>query len=171
MPTTEPLLPKDSSTLLTTLARDWAVQVNTSTTATPSWVFVYGLSKVSPTQEISMQDDADIHAGGYKSQIATAIGANLDLEGLRKGEGAVDDAITPDPGQEFLRAKGEMTGSKNVAHVRYWRTDSLPDSYEHTFTVGWKDTGGDKEALQGFSCTLTGRGKPKKIAKPTVTTP
>lgn len=160
-----PLLPADSSALASTLARDWAVQVNTSTTETPTWVFVYGLSQVGPTSDITLQDDGDIHAGGYKSQLATAIGANLELQGLRKGTLA-GDTFTPDPGQEALRAKGKLTGYDNIAHVRYWRTDDLTDAFEIRAAVSWVDTAADKEALQAFTCTLTGRGKPVVITKP-----
>ncbi|WP_336881383.1 phage tail tube protein [Rhodococcus globerulus] len=162
------LMPPDSAQLVTTLARDWAFQVNISTTAEPEWIFVNGLSKVGPTTDQTKQDDGDIHSGGYKSQLATAIGANVEIEGLRKGTLA-GEALTPDPGQEFLRAKGRRIGYGNIAHVRYWRTDALPDAMEAQVTVEWKDGTEDKEGLQTFTCTLTGRGKPKEIAKPKAT--
>ncbi|NKR32280.1 hypothetical protein GS504_15620 [Rhodococcus hoagii] len=161
-----PLMPPDSAQLVTTLARDWAVQVDTGKSGTPKWEFVNGLSKVGPTTDLTQQDDGDIHSGGYKSQLATAIGANVEIEGLRKGTLAGED-LTPDPGQEFLRAKGRQIGYSNIAHIRYWRTDALPDAMEGYFTVDWKDGTEDKEGLQTFTCTLTGRGKPKEIAKPT----
>lgn len=163
----EPLNPGDSSHLVTTLARDWAVQVNTGTKAEPAWVTVYGLTTVNPSTDLTMQDDGDIHAGGYKSQIATAIGSNLELQGLRKGELETDDTLVADPGQEYLRAKGEQIGYKNIAIVRAWRTDGLDEAFEHSYAVNWTSSGGDKEGLNAFTCTLTGRGKPVKIAKPT----
>ncbi|MBV6758354.1 phage tail tube protein [Rhodococcus opacus] len=169
MPTV-PVVPLDTSHLVSTLARDWAVQANTGTKETPVWVFVYGLSSVNPTTDLTMQDDGDIHAGGYKSQMATAIGSNLELQGMRKGE-LEGEELTPDAGQEFLRAKGQTIGYNNVVHMRVWRTDGLPDAFEQTYAVNWTDTGGDKEGLQGFTCTCTGRGKPTPISKPTVTTP
>ncbi|AUM18228.1 MULTISPECIES: phage tail tube protein [Rhodococcus] len=161
-----PLVPADSSALVSTLARDWAVQVDTSSNGTPSWVFVYGLSTVNPTTDLTMQDDGDINADGRKSQIATAIGENLELQGLRKGTLA-GETLTPDPGQEFLRAKGRKIGYENISHVRFWRLDDLSDAYEGHFATNWTDTGGDKEGLQAFTCTLTGRGKMTSITKPT----
>lgn len=159
--------PKDSSGLLSVLARDWAVRVNTSTTETPEWTFVYGLNKVDPSIDTTLQSDADIHGQGYGSQLVTALGATLNLEGLRKGA-KVGDVFTPDPGQEFLRGKGEQLGGDNVIQVQVWRTDDLPNAFEATYAVSWKDVAGGLDALQTFTVTCSGRGKPKTIAKPTV---
>lgn len=159
-----PLQPKDSSGMISTLARDWAVQVNTGTKAAPVWTFVYGLNKVDPTTDAKTQDDSDIHADGWSSSIVTALGASLTLEGLRKGE--EDPKFVPDPGQEFLRAKGGMKGGANIVHMRVWRTDSLPESFECKYAVAWKSVGGALDALQAFTITCSGRGKPLDIAKP-----
>lgn len=161
-----PLVQPDTSNLASTLARDWAVQVDISDTATPEWVFVNGLTKVDPTIDTTIQDDSDIGAGGYKSSIATALGASLNLEGLRKGtkDGA---SFTPDPGQEYLRAKGEEVGYDNFVRMRVWRTDDLPNAFECTYACAWKDIAGGLDALQTFTATLSGRGKPQQISKPT----
>ncbi|WP_328438266.1 phage tail tube protein [Nocardia puris] len=161
-----PLQAPDSAPLSTALARDYAVQidVNYGTGQPPEWVFIMGLNKVSPTTDITMQDDGDIHSGGRKSQIATAIGENLELGGLRKGERS--PGFVPDPGQEKLRAHGEQIGYANIAHVRYWRVDEIAEAKEGFFAVNWTGSADDKEGLYGWTATLTGRGKHKDIAKP-----
>lgn len=84
-----PLQAPDSAPLSTALARDYAVQidVNYGTGQPPEWVFIMGLNKVSPTTDITMQDDGDIHSGGRKSQIATAIGENLSWAGSARVNG------------------------------------------------------------------------------------
>lgn len=157
--------PPNSADLVSQLARDYAVQVNTSEDATPAWVFVRGLSQVTPSAAPNMQDDGDIDAEGYGSQIATGQAFSMQITGVRKGIGA-EGAFTPDPGQEFLRKKGEEVGAKNIIQVRYWRTDDDTDAKEFSASVEYTTDGGDKESLQGWSATLHGRGRPIAIEKP-----
>ncbi|MGW1740450.1 phage tail tube protein [Nocardia sp. NPDC001965] len=167
-----PLQAPDSASMATALARDYAVQIDlahgTAQAGTPDWAFVMGLNKVSPTTDTTMQDDGDIHSGGRKSQIATAIGENLELGGLRKG--TLSPGYVPDPGQEKLRAHGSEIGYANIAHVRYWRTDGIDEAKEGYFAVNWVSSADDKEGLYAFTATLTGRGKHTNIAKPTTST-
>ncbi|MEU3013343.1 phage tail tube protein [Nocardia asteroides] len=165
---TTPLQAPDSAGMATALARDYAVQIDTNwgtpSQGTPNWVFVLGLNTVNPTQDITFQDDGDIHSGGYKSQQATAIGANLELAGLRKG--LKSPGYVADPGQEKLRSHGSQIGDANTAHIRYWRTDEIDEAREGYYAVNWTSAGGDKEGLYGFTATCTGKGKPKDITKP-----
>lgn len=155
----------NSANLVSLLARDYAVQVNTGTEESPEWVFVRGLSQVTPSAEPVTQDDGDIDARGYGSQLATGLNFSMQLEGVRKGAGDETD-FTPDPGQEFLRLKGAEVGYRNIAQVRYWRTDSDPEAREFSASVSYTNSGGDKEALASWSCTLNGRGRPTNIEKP-----
>ena len=158
--------PPNSADLVSQLARDYAIQVNTSDdTDTPAWVFVRGLSQVTPSATPAMQDDGDIDAEGYGSQIATGQAFSVQIEGVRKGTGD-EDSFAPDPGQEFLRLKGEEVGAANIIQVRYWRTDSDTDAKEFSASVEYTTSGGDKEALQSWSATLHGRGRPTAIEKP-----
>jgi hypothetical protein len=161
------LSPPDSATLSTTLARDWAFQVNTGTREAPVWIWVNGLSTFAPQTDQTMQDDGDIHGKGGKSQIPTAIGFNITATGLRKGEGeATDSDYVPDEGQEYLRAKGEKLGSANFANIRYWRTDGNPESKMGIIAVNWTPGSDDKEGLNTFTLAGTGRGFPTDIPKP-----
>lgn len=155
----------NSANLVSLLARDYAVQVNTGDETTPEWVFVRGLSTVTPSAEPVTQDDGDIDAQGYGSQLATGLNFSMTLEGNRKGTGDAE-SFTADPGQEFLRLKGAEVGYKNIAQVRYWRTDSDPEAREFSASVSYTNSGGDKESLASWSCTLNGRGRPTDIEKP-----
>ncbi|NQE86258.1 phage tail tube protein [Nocardia terpenica] len=162
----------NSAGMATALARDYAVQIDlnwgTEKAGTPDWVFVMGLNKVSPSNDITFQDNGDIHSGGRKSQIATAIGENLELAGLRKGTRS--PAYMPDPGQEKLRAHGEEIGDRNTAHIRYWRTDEIDEAKDGYFAVNWVSSADDKEGLYGFTATCTGQGQHKQITKPAAST-
>ncbi|MGW6658836.1 phage tail tube protein [Rhodococcus sp. NPDC055024] len=156
------LLAPDTSTLDSHLARDWAVQVKDDG---GDWVFVNALSQFAPTSDKTLQDDGDIGMKGGKSSLATAIGFNIEITGLRKGTLA-GTAYEPDEGQEILRGKGDEIGALAIADIRYWRTDGLKDAFQGRYTVDWKDGTEDKEGLLSFTCTLTGRGRRTKIAKP-----
>lgn len=148
--------------LASTLARDWAVQVNTGTADTPEWVYVRGLSQFAPQTTPNMQDDSDIDSEGYTSQIATTIEMTFAGEGRRKGEKA-EGIFNQDPGQSFLRAAGRRMGQDNIVHARCWRTDGVQEGYDSRFSVSWEDTAGANADLDAFSFTLMSRGKPMEI--------
>lgn len=147
--------------LASTLARDWALEVLIGS----DWTRVRGLSSVSPIFEGSEQDDSDIDSEGFASQIVTGLAFRIEGGGKRKGDNTV--GFVDDPGQNFLRQKGRKTGADNIVTARIYRRDELPDAYEAETTVKWTDSAaGDTNALQEFSFTLSGRGKPRDIAKP-----
>jgi hypothetical protein len=161
-----PLKPPASAAFGTASARDWALRVNTGTEATPVWVFVNGLSKITATTDQTFKDDSDLNAAGFKSELATGTGFVLNLEGLRKGTLAAG-VLTPDPGQEFLRAKGLLTGYANICSIQWWRTDDLPESYTGSVAVDYTEGGGGPTDLQDFKCVLKGRGASTVLVKPT----
>lgn len=143
-----------------TLARDWALQVQEA--GTEEWVFVLGLSKFSPKTSLTMKEDSDINSEGYKSQIATAMQQTFEGEGFRKGE-LSGDKFTQDKGQEILRSVGRQMGLRNVIKARAWRTDGVQEGYEANFSVEWNDNDGGNEDLDQFSFTMMSRGKPVEI--------
>ncbi|HCG2913219.1 phage tail tube protein [Corynebacterium striatum] len=151
-----------SNDLNSTLARDWAFQVNTGTKDAPKWVYVRGLSQFAPQTSPTMQDDSDINSKGYKSQIATALEMSFKGEGKRKGEKAAD-IFKQDPGQAYLREAGRKMGLDNVVQARCWRTDGVQEGYESYFSVQWEDNAGGNEDLDSFSFTLMSRGEPMGI--------
>ncbi|QNE90516.1 hypothetical protein H0194_04560 [Corynebacterium incognita] len=148
--------------LNSTLARDWALQVNQGTIEAPKWTFVRGLSQFAPQSTPTMQDDTDIDNEGYKSQIATALEMSFKGEGKRKGEKSAG-TFTQDPGQAFLREKGRKMGLENVVQARCWRTDGVQEGYESYFSVEWEDQAGGNEDLDTFQFTMMSRGKPLRI--------
>jgi hypothetical protein len=161
-----PLTPPDSSALATTSAGNWAVQINTTPEATATWAFVNGISKFEPKNKPKMEDDSDIYMDNWASQIAAGQALELSIEGLTKGTVA-GGVMTVDPGLAVLLAASKETGNDNIVHLRYWRTDGLPDSFEHRFGVDVSLQGGKSDELLKFTGTLYGRGKPTAVTKPT----
>lgn len=148
--------------LNSTLARDWALQVNVGTQEEPNWIYVRGLSQFSPQTSPTMQDDSDIDSEGYKSQIATAQEMIFKGEGKRKGK-KTEGKFKQDPGQAALREKGRKMGLDNVIQARCWRTDGVEEGYDSYFSVKWEDQAGGNEDLDSFSFELMSRGKPVAI--------
>lgn len=148
--------------LSSTLARDWALQVQDDTAEDPQWIFVRGLSQFAPQTSPTMQDDSDINAEGYKSQIATALEMVFQGEGKRKGK-KEQGKFKQDPGQTILRRKGRKMGLENVVRARCWRTDGVEEGFDSYFSVEWEDNAGGNEDLDSFSFKLQSRGKPMEI--------
>ncbi|NKR60250.1 hypothetical protein GS474_16090 [Rhodococcus hoagii] len=147
--------------LASTLARDWVLEVKISS----AWTPVRGLTSVAPIFEGSEQDTSDIDSEGYAASIVTGLAFRIEGSGKRKGDNT--SGFVDDPGQNFLRRKGRTTGADNYVDVRIYRRDSLPDAYQAQTTVKWTDSAaGDTNALQEFSFTLSGNGKPQEISKP-----
>ena len=150
--------------LASTLGRDWILDVSEDGT---TFLRVRGLSSVAPIFEGSEQDDSDIDSEGFASQIVTGLAFRIEGGGKRKGENTA--GFVDDPGQALLRRKGRKTGADNIVTARIYRRDALPDAHEAETTVKWTDSAaGDTNALQEFSFTLSGRGKPQDIVKPLV---
>lgn len=153
-----------TQSLSSTLARDWILEVTEDGT---TFLRVRGLSSVAPIFEGSEQDDSDIDSEGFASQIVTGLAFRIEGGGKRKGENTA--GFVDDPGQALLRRKGRKTGADNIVTARIYRRDALLDAHEAETTVKWTDSAaGDTNALQEFSFTLSGRGKPRDIVKPLV---
>ncbi|MEJ6549835.1 hypothetical protein PQI66_09795 [Corynebacterium sp. USCH3] len=155
-----------SNDLQSTLARDWAVQVDlafgTSDSEDANWAFVRGLSQFAPSFTPGMQDDSDIDSEGYGSQIATTIAAKFEGQGRRKGKTA-EGNFKQDPGQAYVRRVGRKMGLGNVLRARCWRTDGVDEGYEGLFSVEYTETAGANDALDEFSFSMQSRGKPTEI--------
>jgi hypothetical protein len=150
-----------------TLNRKFWVDVDTSTTSTPTWVGVHGMTSFQPTQTPDLVDDSDMDSGGYRSSTKTADAWGLTFTLARKVQ--EDDAEAYDPGQEFLRDKADNMGPANSVHVRYYEMgDDGPrvEAYEGRCAVSWSPQSGDMAALSLVDVVLTGQGRRNVITHP-----
>lgn len=145
------------------LGRDWILEINEGS----GWVRVKGLSSVSPIFEGVEQDASTIDDEGYSRTIVTGLGFRIEGSGKRKNDD--NPGFVDDPGQDILRRKGRKTGNENYVDARIYRRDDIDEAHQCEVSVKWTDSpAGDVNALQEFSFTLGGQGKPEEIAKPTV---
>lgn len=151
-----------------TLNRKWFVDLDVSTTSTPSWIALAGMTEVKPTVEGSMQNDADFDGEGWGSEMNSM--NKWAVEGkVRRGVLPGSQPPVYDPGQEVLRLAADETGLGNVVHCRWYEME--PDgprveAYEGVASVTWSEDGGGVEALSIVSFKLSGRGKRNKITHP-----
>jgi hypothetical protein len=146
----------------TTLARKWAMDVDTNYGISPValWVGVFGMTEFTPTGAPGLQADSDYDSGGYTSSTATTQEWGVTAT-LRRGV----IGVTPtqyDPGQEYLRLKSRNMGPANSAHIRYYElngaTGPKVEAYEGICAVAYSNNGGGMDALSTAGLTLTGQG-------------
>lgn len=152
-----------------TLNRDWLIDVNTGTAATPTWTPVCGITEFQPGKDTTLQEDSDFDGGGWQSQTATALAWTLAFKVSRKLQQGV---AAYDPGQEALRLASDELGTENSVHVRFYKMDAArAEAYEGYAAVGWNPDGGGMDALDMVSVELTGQGKRSPITHPAPAAP
>ena len=156
----------------TTTARKWRVEVDTSSTATPSWVKVMGITEATPNPGTAVQEDTGDYDGeGYGSSTAVGLDHGLTMTVRRAPQRETPTAY--DPAQEFIRLKALQTGILNEVHVRYFELEPggpRVEAYEGYFSASWANSGGGPRALSSATITLTGQGALLSIAHPVPTT-
>lgn len=151
----------------TTLNRKWFLDVDTSTTSTPTWVGVFGVTEFKPGTDTTTQDTSDF-ASAWKGNQNTALAWKI--EGKVKRATTAASALAYDPGQEALRAKAVQVGVAGRVHVRWYEMEpSGPrvEAYEGYGTVTWSEDGGGMDAISTVSFTINGDGEREEITHPT----
>lgn len=150
-------------TLVSTLARKFRIDVDTSATSTPAWTQVRAISSLSPGIDSNMEDDSDYDSDGWGSNVKTAMTWSLEMTLLRK-VGVTSRAY--DPGQEALRLAADEFGADSVVHVRWYDREGGDESYEGYASVEWSPEGGAYTALDAASVTLHGQGARLTVENP-----
>lgn len=149
--------------LVSTLARDVRVDVNTGTAAVPAWTQVRGITDLKPKVDSTMKEDSDYDSDGWKSETKTAMGWSLELKVARK-KGLTSGTF--DAGQEALRLAADEFGADGIVEVRWYDRNGGPAAYSGFASVSWTDEGGKWDDLAESTATLSGQGKRNKIATP-----
>ncbi|WLP90257.1 hypothetical protein [Gordonia sp. NB41Y] len=147
---------------------DLAPGKDTDPSAAPAsggWTEILGIQKWAPKFEQVTEDDTDLSSGGWKSEYPVGNGFTVDIEGLTKGE--EDPSFVADPGVQALLDASENFGRAGIVHMRYWRTDALPEAKAFYASCKVSRNGEKPPALDKWSGTLTGKGAPTAITKPT----
>jgi len=142
------------------LARDWYVDVNTGTHASPIWTPVSGAMEVSPDTPATMKDVSVASDGGATSSQKTAHGWGLKMK-LRRAATAADNT-SYDVGQEKLRTLSLQLGAANLAEIRYYEVNGtgypLGESWQGYASVQWGEANGAVDDARVVEVTLVGFG-------------
>lgn len=152
----QPLAPGIVSDYLLEVAAYTGDGSGTDTIPEDDFIAVRGIQEITPPSvEKNLEDDSDLDAGGWGSQIAT--GAEYTLEGTAKvgRKGSQDD-----PGQAILKAAG-VDHPIGVDGFVWWRLTSKTDGSGHMGLADatWTESGGARTDLTLAEFTLTGRGQ------------
>ena len=134
-----PLAASDTAAMSVATAGQVRVEINTGTSSSPTWTEVRGIQSWAPKFAQVTQDDTDISNGGWASEFPTGNGFTVDVEGLTKGE--EDPTFVVDPGVQKMLDASATFGKAGIVHMRYWRTDNLPEAFEFFATCAVSNTG------------------------------
>ncbi|CAM3459944.1 phage tail tube protein [Stackebrandtia soli] len=149
--------------LVAGLARDWALDVDSGTPETPTWLKVRGMGELKPTIESNMEDDSDYDSDGWASEVKTQLKWALETKLLRK-RGISSGAN--DPGQEVIRAASDQFGAPGTVHVRWYNKLGGPEAYTGFAAVSWEPEGGSTTDLESVTVNLSGNGRRTLIVNP-----
>jgi hypothetical protein len=156
--------------LVTQLAGRYALDVNTGTYDTPTWLRVRGVTTIQRAMNYTNEDDSDTDSGAWDSTLDTSLGWTI-TGTCKRGRGKVSGAF--DPGQEALRVAGDSLGAAHVVDVRYYdrAAVSVDDEAKRGFaTSQWAPQGGNKTGDK-VNFTLTGQGALTDIDNPVIADP
>jgi hypothetical protein len=149
--------------LVATLARKFAVDVNTGSLNSPIWTRVKGVSGLNPTVDSNLEDDSDYDSDGWGSSTKTGMTWSLEITAMRK---VGIESRAYDPAQEALRLAAERFGAAGSVQVRWYDRDGGPEAYRGVATVAYSTEGGAYTALASATITLTGQGARIPITNP-----
>ena len=135
---------------------DYQLEVAAYTDGTDptAWTRVRGITEFTPpTVEKNLEDDSSFDSDGWGSQIATGLGWTA--EGTVKLPRA---SLTPDPGQEILRAAGIGLAEAGLVHVRIINRTTPTDGQTGIADASFTVNGGPRTDLTTAGFTLSGRG-------------
>ena len=142
-------------TITAGVVSDWTLEVAAYVDgATPTtFTRVFGITDFTPPGvSKNLEDDSDFDSGAWGSQTGT--GLDYEISGSVKVPRAT---MTPDPGQEILRAAGKSVAEDGFVHFRVLKggVSGYEGIADATFTEG----GGSRTDLTKADFTLAGRGE------------
>jgi len=147
--------------------KDWYMDVNTGTSASPTWTPCSGLMSFKPDLKDVLKDNSTFDGGGAQSSQKTA--DQWILTGKLKRAGQSDVPTAYDPGQEALRAASLLYGASNQVQVRWYEVNGsgrpVAEAWEGTGAVSWTEDADGYDDVRVAAFTITGAG-PKTAVSP-----
>lgn len=148
--------------LVKILARHLNPEINTGTTASPTWVPVKGINNLTIANEKSDVDDTDFDSDGWAEHKAVQRTAKITCEGHYMEDPATG---ARDPGQEALITLGDAVGYDSIKGFRLTTPGGNTVIYQVSAKVDAPSGGGHNDNAS-FKAELTVSGKPEFTAAP-----
>jgi hypothetical protein len=152
-----------SEQLVSTLARKYAIDVNTGTTGVPVWTRVRGITDLTAKVDSNLEDDSDYDSDGWGSQVKTGMSWSLEATLARK-VGVTSKNY--DAGQEELRLASDEFGVDGTVQVRWYDRNGGPEAFTGYGTVSWEPKGGKSTDTDTVKVTVAGQGARATITNP-----
>lgn len=162
-----PLKQSNNAGLKYFAAGQWRWEIDCSPAQDGSnWQELRALTAATPEFAGKTEDDTDLGSDFWDSLAVMGKGWKIAMKGMVKGTGAAPNRVL-NPALVKLLGTMMLAGDDALLHIRGWRTDELPISFEGWVTVEVNLDDGMPNAGQKWTATLTGKGAPTPLTKPT----
>ncbi|RLU85886.1 hypothetical protein CTZ27_26325 [Streptomyces griseocarneus] len=161
--------PTPPAETVTALARRYRLDVDTSTTGSPSWSLLPGITELATKIEPTQQDVTTYDSEGWVEQAVTMLAWSVEVTIAHRAHpttGAFNAT------QEHLRRASWAFGRDSYVNVRFYdRNGVVDDAYAGSALVTWEPGGGGPDEVDTIKITLTGSGPLRPITNPAAGTP
>ncbi|MDF3280486.1 hypothetical protein [Gordonia sp. N1V] len=148
-------------------AGQWRWEIDCSVAQDSSnWQELRALTAGTPNFAGKTEDDTDFGSDIWDSMAVMGKGWKIDFKGLVKGTGVKPNRVI-NPALVWLLNTMDKAGDDAIIHIRGWRTDEVDVAFEGFATVEINLDDGKPNEGQKWSATVTGKGAPTRITKPT----
>ncbi|MFF4738779.1 phage tail tube protein [Streptomyces sp. NPDC001262] len=155
--------PTPPAETVTALARRYRLEVDTSTTSTPVWTLLPGVTEFAPKIEPTQQEVTTYDAEGWVEQAVTMLAWSIETTIAHRAH-PTTGAFNPT--QEYIRKASMAFGAASYVRVRYYDRTGADDAYEGSALVTWEPDGGGPDEVDTIKITLTGSGPLRSITNP-----
>lgn len=148
-----------------TLVKDWYLDVNTGTIATPVWTPVSGIMSFKPETPAVFKDATTFDGGGWASKQKTQGSWKITAKLKRAPQSAALTAY--DVGAEKLRTNSRLFGSANSVGIRWYEVNSggpVTEAWSGTASVEWTESSDGPDDIRVVEVTLEGQGAPVAVS-------
>jgi hypothetical protein len=154
---------------VTALARRYAIDINTGTTAAPVWSRLLGVREFSPAIEPTHEDDSLYEHDGWVGNVRTALAWSAEVVISHRVDATTGafNAV-----HRFVRNSAMKFGVESIVGVRYFdRNGAADDAWAGEALVTWEPEGGEHGNPDRITITFTGNGPLEAITNPVTVTP
>ena len=148
------------------LVKDWYLDVNTGTHASPTWTPVSGIMKFKPETPAVFKDSTTFDGGGWQSEQKTAGSWKLSFSVKRAPTTA--DLTAYDPGQEVLRVASRLFGGSNRVEIRWYEVNGsgfpVTEAWQGYASVEWTEANEAPDDIRVVDVSLRGQGAPTAVS-------